>query len=166
MSTTQKCNTISFSTVSKTLAKTELKRKSPVKRKFVESKTSTFELSPSKINKSVNTDHAYISKETPDAKIKKLTKKIDALHQKVWGWEKQIKNMKDLLDTLKQKQLIANEQHVILNHNFGLGGRLGILFIRCSAKPHWGWNTVSCGHTDTQKNKQTNKQIMQMQITT
>ena len=29
--------------------------------------------------------------------------------------------MKDLLDTLKQKQLIAKEQHVVLNHNFGLG---------------------------------------------
>ena len=27
--------------------------------------------------------------------------------------------MKDLLDTLKQKQLFANEQHVVLNHNFG-----------------------------------------------
>ena len=27
--------------------------------------------------------------------------------------------MKDLLDNLKQKQLIANEQHVVLNHNFG-----------------------------------------------
>ena len=33
--------------------------------------------------------------------------------------------MKDLLDTLKQKQLIANEQHVVLNDNFGLGGGLG-----------------------------------------
>ena len=82
LSTTQKCNTISFFTVSTTLAKTESKRKS-VKRKFVESKTSTFEPSPSKIKKSVNTEHAYISKETPDAKIKKLTKKINALHQKV-----------------------------------------------------------------------------------
>ena len=27
--------------------------------------------------------------------------------------------MKDLLDTFKQKQLIASEQHVVLNHNFG-----------------------------------------------
>ena len=35
---------------------------------------------------------------------------------------KKIKNMEDLLDTLKQKQLIANEQHVVLNHNFRLGG--------------------------------------------
>ena len=33
--------------------------------------------------------------------------------------------MKDLLDTLKQKQHIANEQHVVLNHNFRLGGGLG-----------------------------------------
>ena len=39
--------------------------------------------------------------------------------QKVCQWEKQIKNMKDLLDTLKHKQLTANEQHVVLNHNFG-----------------------------------------------
>ena len=75
--------------------------------------------------KSVNTEHAYNSKETPDAKIKKLTKKIDAFHQKVCRQEKQIKNMNNLLDTLKQKQLIANEQHVVLNHNFGLGGELG-----------------------------------------
>ena len=93
-----------------------------MKRKFVESKTSTFEPSPSKIKKSVNTEHAYISKETPDTKIKKPTKKTDALCQKVCRWEKLIKNMKDLLDTLKQKQLIANEQHLVLNHNFGLGG--------------------------------------------
>ena len=40
-----------------------------MKRKFVESKTSTFEQSQSKIKKSVNTKHAYISKETPDAKL-------------------------------------------------------------------------------------------------
>ena len=53
----------------KHLQKTESKRKSPVKRKFVESKTSTFEPSPSKIKMSVNIEHAYISKETPDAKI-------------------------------------------------------------------------------------------------
>ena len=33
--------------------------------------------------------------------------------------------MKDLLDTLKQKQLITNTQHVVLKHNFGLGGGLG-----------------------------------------
>ena len=72
-----------------------------------------------KIKKSVNTEHAYISKETHDAKIKKLSKKIEALHQKVCRWEKWIKNMKDLFDILKQKQLIANEQHVVLNHNFG-----------------------------------------------
>ena len=75
--------------------------------------------------KSVNTEHAYISKETPDAKIEKLTKKIDALCQKACRWEKQINNIKDLLDTLKQKQLIANEQHAVLNHNFGLGRGLG-----------------------------------------
>ena len=109
----------------KHLRKTESKGKSSVRRKFVESKTSTFEPSLSKMKKSVNTEHAYISNKTPDAKIKKLTKKIDALHQKVYRWEKQIKNMKDFLDTLKQKQPIANNQHVVLNHNFGLGGGLG-----------------------------------------
>ena len=48
-------------------------------------------------------------------KNKKITKKIDALCQNVCRWEKQIKNMKDLLDTLKEKQLLANEQHVVLN---------------------------------------------------
>ena len=52
----------------KHLQKTESKRKSPVKRKFVESKRNTFEPSPSKVKKSVNTEHAYISNETPDAK--------------------------------------------------------------------------------------------------
>ena len=97
-----------------------------MKRKFVEFKTNTFEPSPTKIKNSVNTEHAYISKETPDAKIKKFTKRIDALQQKVHRQEKQIKNMKDLLGTLKQKQLTANEQQVVLNHNFGLGRGLGI----------------------------------------
>ena len=59
-----------------------------MKRKFIESKTNIFEPFPSKIKKSVNTEHAYISKETPDVKIKKLTKKIDALHQKICRLEK------------------------------------------------------------------------------
>ena len=45
--------------------------------------------------------------------MKKLPKKIDALCQKVCRCEKWIKNMKDLLDTLKQKQLIANEKNVV-----------------------------------------------------
>ena len=69
-STTQNAIPSVFPQFPKHLQKTESKRKSPVKRKFVESKTSTFEQSPSKIKKSVNTEHAYISKETSDAKIK------------------------------------------------------------------------------------------------
>ena len=72
-----------FHSFQNTCKKLNQKRKSPVKRKFVESKTSTFKPSPSKIKKSVDIEHAYFSKETPDAKIKKLTKTIDALHQKV-----------------------------------------------------------------------------------
>ena len=107
-----------FPQFQKHLQKTYSKRKSPVKRKFVDFKTSTFEPSLSKITKSVNTEHAHISKETPDAKIKKLTKKIDALHQKVCRWGK------------------------------------------C-----WGWNTVSYGHTDTQKKKKTNNAIANNNIT-
>ena len=46
-----------------------------MKRKFVGSKTSTFEPSPSEIKKSVNTEHEYISKETPDAKKRETRKK-------------------------------------------------------------------------------------------
>ena len=55
-------------------------------------------------------------------KLRNSKKKIDALHQNASDKKKQIKIIKDLLDTLKQKQLIANEQHVVINHNFRLGG--------------------------------------------
>ena len=56
--------------------KTESKRKSPVKRKFVDSKTSTFEPSPSKIKKSVNTEHAYIQKKHLMQKLRNSQKRL------------------------------------------------------------------------------------------
>ena len=62
--TTQNAIPSVFPQFPKHLQKSETKRKSPVKRKFVESKTSTFEPSPSKIKKSVNIKHAYFSKAT------------------------------------------------------------------------------------------------------
>ena len=49
----------------------------------------------------------------------RLTKQNEALYQRLHRRDKKIKNMKDLLQSLKDKQLILDEQLQNLNQNFG-----------------------------------------------
>ena len=49
----------------------------------------------------------------------RLTKQNEALHQRLCQRDKKIQNMKDLLKSLKEKQLILDEQLQNLNHDFG-----------------------------------------------
>ena len=60
----------------KHLQKSESKRKSPVKREFVESKTNTFEPSPSKIKKSVNIDMHIFQKKHLMQKLRNSQKRL------------------------------------------------------------------------------------------
>ena len=56
------------------------KRKSPKKRKFVEPQSKQKnQVSPRKIARSIHTEHAYMSKETPGVKITKLKKRVEAM---------------------------------------------------------------------------------------
>ena len=68
-------------------------------------------------------DHSYSNTKHFEAtnamKINKLSLKVKALNEKVRRRNKKIKNMKGLLKYLKEQQLIADEQHLILKHNFG-----------------------------------------------
>ena len=49
----------------------------------------------------------------------KLSNKVNALKQQMHRKNKNIKNLKELLLILKEKQLIASEETKILNYNFG-----------------------------------------------
>ena len=92
------------------------KRKSPAKRKIIEK---PYQPSPSKVAKAISLDHPYKSCESAEQKILRLTKQNEALYQRLCQRDKKIKNMKDLLQSLKDKQLILDEQLQNLNQNFG-----------------------------------------------
>ena len=92
------------------------KRKSPAKRKIIEK---PYQPSPSKVAKAVSLVHPYMSCESAERKILRLTKQNEALYQRLCQREKKIKNMMDLLQSLKDKQLILDEQLQNLNQNFG-----------------------------------------------
>ena len=104
------------------LQKSHVKRKSPRKRKFVEQPTHS-ERSPSKITKSIDSDHSYADDslnavEQLEQK-KELQKQVKVLKQKVCRRDKKIKNIEQLFESLKEKNLILEEQHSLLEHNFG-----------------------------------------------
>ena len=94
----------------------EKKRKSPANRKIIEK---PYQPSPSKVAKAISLDHPYKSYESAEQKILRLTKQNEALYQRLHRRDKKIKNMKDLLQSLKDKQLILDEQLQNLNQNFG-----------------------------------------------
>ena len=78
------------------------------------------QMSPSKVWKQIETEHPYNTAEcSTSQKVKQLMNKVKALQQKVCRWNKWIKNMKQLLLALKDQQLIVDEQHTLLKHNFG-----------------------------------------------
>ena len=99
------------------LQKKKVTRKSPKKRFFVEPEI-TFEPSPTKIAKVSVVDHAYSKKSQPEAEVSQLRKHVKILKQKVRQRNKRMKCMKDLMKSLKEKQLIAATEHEVLSHNF------------------------------------------------
>ena len=92
------------------------KRKSLPKRKIIEKLYQPF---PSKIAKAISLDHQYKSCESAEHKILRLAKQNEALHWRLHQRDKKIQNMKDLLQSLKDKQLILGEQLQNLNQNYG-----------------------------------------------
>ena len=96
-----------FLSFPKHLQKSHVKRKSPRKRKFVEQPTHSVEQlthserSPSKITKSIDSDHSYADDslnavEQLEQK-KELQKQVKVLKQKVHRRDKKIKNIEQLL---------------------------------------------------------------------
>ena len=94
------------------------KRKSPAKRNFIKPKSGVCQTSLSKASRVIYTGHTYVSKETHNMKVKKLTKQM-VFVTKCSKKRKTIGNMTELLQTLKQKQLVTNKQHVFLHQIFG-----------------------------------------------
>ena len=106
-----------YLTTQHTYKKKKVTRKSPKKRFFVEPEI-TFEPSPTKIAKVSVVDHAYSKKSQPEAEVSQLRKHVKILKQKVRQRNKRMKCMKDLMKSLKEKQLIAAIEHEVLSHNF------------------------------------------------
>ena len=100
-----------FSGFPEHLQKTTVKRKLPMERNT--------EPSPTKIRKAAIFDHSYTSTEaSATEKVKKLSKKVHALHQCVYRRNQKIKNMSDLIQQLKEKSYIAEKQANLLEFNF------------------------------------------------
>ena len=96
--------------------KTQEKQKSP--KKILLDEPLEY-VSPSKLRKQIESDHTYKKETDLTVKVQTLTKKIRALQQILHCKEKCIRNMTDLQQSLKDKQLVESEQHVLLTHNFG-----------------------------------------------
>ena len=111
------------------LQKSHVKRKSPRKRKVVKQATPSIEQptysepSPSKIAKSIDSDHSYADDSLNAVEqleqIKELQKQVKVLKQKIRRKDKKIKNIEQLFNSLEEKNLILEEQHSLLQHNFG-----------------------------------------------
>ena len=92
------------------------KQKSPNKRLLEEPLE---HVSPSKLRKQIESDHTYKKETGLAAKVQTLTKKIRVVQQTLHRKEKCIRNMKELLQSLKDKQLVESEKHILLTRNFG-----------------------------------------------
>ena len=96
--------------------------KSPRKRLFQDAVAST-QASPTKVRKVISQDHAYTSDSHKPAETSKeistLRNEMRILKQKLKRWDLKITNMEHLLKTLKEKQLVSDENHRLLDHNFG-----------------------------------------------
>ena len=101
------------------------RRKSPVKRNYV---------SPTKIVKSIVTDHSYENAEKVElgdivsetdqemqelqTRVIKLKAKVKVLNQNLRRKGKKIQSLQDLLAGLKEEECISNQQLDLINHNF------------------------------------------------
>ena len=100
-------------------------RRSPVKRKY---------LSPTKVVKSIATEHSYENHEKVEVgdivsetdneieklqqRVIKLKEKVKLLNQKLRRQQKKIETLEDLLGNLKEEECISNEQLNLMHHNF------------------------------------------------
>ena len=99
------------------LQKKYIKRKSPKKRTIEDDTDNIDQPSPSKMAKIVESDHSYHKEEhSLSLKVENLTKQVKALKQTVRQRNRRIKNMNDLLCSLKEKQLVEKDQHELLNY--------------------------------------------------
>ena len=88
--------------------------------------------SPSKVARTLANDHGYAKVHEPEqihkqaqVEIIKLQKKVKVLKETVCQHNKCIQNMKQLMEDLKEKRLVSNQQHELLAHNFeGVSGHL------------------------------------------
>lgn len=102
-------------------------RKSPKKRKL--------DVSPSKLKETIALEHSYGATEISQAEqISALSKKTKNLQQKLQRRNKKITQMKDLLKTLKAKQLVAEKQAKLLDYNFS--GVAKEIFANQMKNPH------------------------------
>ena len=100
-------------------------RRSPVKWKY---------LSPTKVVKSIATEHSYENHEKVEVgdivsetdneieklqqRVIKLKEKVKLLNQKLRRQQKKIETLEDLLGNLKEEECISNEQLNLMHHNF------------------------------------------------
>ena len=101
------------------LQKSTTKRKSPTKGKQLAAGLQA-QASPSKLLKRIETDHTYAaSEQSTSDKVQKLKRQLRALREKVWRRTIRINNMKNLLKSMQEKDLIAKNEQKYLHRNFG-----------------------------------------------
>ena len=108
-----------FHAFSEYLQKSTTKRKSPNKRKQLAAGLQA-QASPAKILKRIETYRTYpASEQSTSDKVQKLKRQLRALREKVRRRTNRINNMKDLLKSMQEKDLIGKNEHKYLNRNFG-----------------------------------------------
>ena len=100
----------------------KLTRKSPRKHSS-QTAVTNIKLSPSKVRKVIIQDHAYTSEPCEPAaaskEISTLRNEMRILKQKLKRKDLKITNMEHLLKAPKEKELVNDENHCLLDHNFG-----------------------------------------------
>ena len=75
--------------------------------------------SPSKVARTVVSEHSYASnQEKAQENVKQPKREMEVLKQKVCWQKKYIKSMKDLMKNLKEKSLVSSHEYKLLAHNF------------------------------------------------
>ena len=101
------------------LHKSTTKRRSPTKRKQLTAGLQA-QASPSTFFKGIETYHTYpASEQSTSDKVQKLKRQLKALREKVWRRTNRISNMKDLLKSMQEKDLIGKNEHKYLCRNCG-----------------------------------------------
>ena len=100
----------------------KLTRKSPRKHSS-QTAVTNIKSSPSKVRKVIIQDHTYTLEPCEPAAASKeisiLRNEMQILKQKLKRKDLKITNMEHLLKALKEKELVNDENHHLLDHNFG-----------------------------------------------